>query len=109
VLIYPEGTRSTTGDLGGFHHGVALMAMQTNVPVIPIYSEGLRDIMPKGQRSPHPAAVHVRIGAPVWLDDAASIPDGTARLERAMRSLAGGRLREAGAARPAREMAAAGR
>ncbi len=53
VLIYPEGTRSTTGELGGFHHGVALMAMQTNVPVIPIYSEGLRNIMPKGQRSPH--------------------------------------------------------
>ncbi len=97
VLIYPEGTRSTTGELGGFHHGVALMAMQTNVPVIPIYSEGLRDIMPKGQRSPHPAAVHVRIGAPVWLDNAASIPDGTAQLERAMRSLAERRLREEGA------------
>ena len=50
VLIYPEGTRSRTGELGSFHHGVALMAMKTNVPVIPIYSEGLRDMMPPGQR-----------------------------------------------------------
>jgi 1-acyl-sn-glycerol-3-phosphate acyltransferase len=109
VLIYPEGTRSTTGELGGFHHGVVLMAMQTNVPVIPIYSEGLRDIMPKGQRSPRPAAVRVRIGAPVWLDNAASIPDATAQLEAAMRSLARGGLRDTVGPLPAREMAAAGR
>ncbi len=108
VLIYPEGTRSTTGELGGFHHGVALMAIRTNVPVIPIYSEGLRDIMPKGQRSPRPAAVHVRIGAPVWLDNAASTPDGTAQLESAMRGLAGGRLHKAGAPLPVRDVAAAG-
>jgi 1-acyl-sn-glycerol-3-phosphate acyltransferase len=109
VLIYPEGTRSTTGELGGFHHGVALMAMQTNVPVIPIYTEGLRDLMPKGQRSPHPAAVHVHIGAPVWLDNGFSIPDATGQLETAMRSLAGGRRRDAGASLPVRELAAAGR
>jgi len=109
VLIYPEGTRSRTGELGSFHHGVALMAMKTNVPVIPIYSEGLRDMMPPGQRSPRPAAVHVRIGAPVRLDGAASIADGTARLERAMRALAEQPPREAEAPLPAREMAEAGR
>jgi len=109
VLIYPEGTRSRTGELGSFHHGVALMAMKMNVPVIPIYTEGLRDMMPPGQRSPRPAAAHVRIGAPVWLDGAASIPDGTAQLERAMRSLAGEPMRDAGAPLPVREMAEAGR
>jgi len=109
VLIYPEGTRTRTGELGSFHHGVALMAMKANVPVIPIYSEGLREIMPPGQRSPRPAAVHVRIGAPVWLDGAASIPDGTALLERAMRALAGEPLREAGEASREREMMEAGR
>jgi 1-acyl-sn-glycerol-3-phosphate acyltransferase len=95
VLIYPEGTRSTTGEVGGFHHGVALMALRTNVPVIPIYATGLRDIMPRGQRSPRPAAVHVRIGAPVSIEGAASIPDGTAQLERAMRGLAGASPRDA--------------
>ena len=88
VLMYPEGTRSTTGQLGSFHHGVASMAMQAKVPVVPIFTEGLQDVMPKGQRSPRPAAVHVRIGAPVSLAGAASIPDGTARLEDAMRRLA---------------------
>ena len=56
--------------------------------MIPIYTEGLREVMPKSQREPRPAAVRVRIGPPVWLDDAASVPDGTARLEDAMRDLA---------------------
>jgi 1-acyl-sn-glycerol-3-phosphate acyltransferase len=109
VLIYPEGTRTTTGQMGDFHHGVALMAKQTNVPVIPIYSEGLRNIMPKGQRTPQPAAVHVRIGAPVWLDDTASVPEGTAKLEGAMRSLAAGGRPKVAVARPGREMAGVAR
>ena len=108
VLIYPEGTRSTSGQMGNFHHGVALMAMRANVPVIPIYTEGLRDVMPKGQRAPRPAAVRVRIGAPIWLDGAASIPESTNRLEEAMRSLAGSPQNSA-VASPAPELAGVAR
>ena len=89
VLIYPEGTRSESGRIGEFHHGAAFLAMRARVPVIPICSEGLRDVMPKGQRSPRPASVCVRIGAPIWLDDVSSIAEGTSRLESVMRTLAG--------------------
>jgi 1-acyl-sn-glycerol-3-phosphate acyltransferase len=89
VLLYPEGTRSTNGEIAPFHHGVTLMAQQAGVPVIPVYTEGLRAIMPKGQRSPTPGPVRVRVGAPVSLDGVGSVPEGTARLEDAMRSLAG--------------------
>lgn len=109
VLIYPEGTRSTTGQLGNFHHGVALMAMRAKVPVIPIYTQGLREVMPKGQRTPRPAAVHVRIGAPVWLDDTASVSDATTRLEDAMQRLAGAPRSEAPDASPAFELAGVAR
>ena len=89
ILIYPEGGRSKSGQVQRFKHGVAIMAMQCKVPVIPIYIEGLRDVMPKGQREPRPAAVRARVGAPVWLTDAASVPEGTTMLENAMRELAG--------------------
>jgi 1-acyl-sn-glycerol-3-phosphate acyltransferase len=88
VLIYPEGGRSK-GPVQKFKHGVAIMAMQAKVPVIPVYIEGLRNVMPKGQREPRPAAVSARIGAPVSLADAASVPEATALLENAMRALAG--------------------
>ena len=109
VLIYPEGTRSATGQFGSFHHGVALMAMKMQVPVIPIYTEGLRDVMPKGQRTPRPAAVRVRIGAPVSLVDAASVPEATTRLEDAMRTLAGAPRSEAPDGSPALELAGVAR
>jgi 1-acyl-sn-glycerol-3-phosphate acyltransferase len=88
VLIYPEGGRSR-GPVQKFKHGPAIMAMQANVPVIPIYVEGLRNVMPKGQREPRPAAVRARIGAPVFLAGAASVPEATTMLENAMRELAG--------------------
>ena len=110
ILIYPEGGRSKSGQVQRFKHGVAIMAMHAKVPVIPVYVEGLRDVMPKGQREPRPAAVTARIGAPVSLDGAASVPEGTALLENAMRALAGmpPHRADAPAAQPATAPGAAG-
>lgn len=89
VLIYPEGGRSRSGQVQRFKAGPAIMAMQADVPVVPIYMEGLREIMPKGQREPRPGAVRVRIGEPVWLEGVESVKHATAMLENAMRELAG--------------------
>jgi 1-acyl-sn-glycerol-3-phosphate acyltransferase len=88
-----------------FKAGPAIMAMQAGVPVIPIFIQGLRDVMPKGSREPRPAPVHVRIGKPVSLASAASVSEGTALIENALRELAG--LPPHHAHAPA-EMAAAG-
>jgi 1-acyl-sn-glycerol-3-phosphate acyltransferase len=101
VVIFPEGTRSTSGDVRQFRHGVAILALQANVPVVPVYIEGLRNVMPKGERVPRPAAVHVRIGAPVWLDDTTSVPQATERLQHALLSLDGASGSDAAVADPA--------
>jgi 1-acyl-sn-glycerol-3-phosphate acyltransferase len=89
IVIYPEGGRSKSGQIARFKAGPAIMAMQARVPVIPIYIEGLRNVMPKGQRTPQPAAVNARVGKPVSLDGVTSVSDATAMLENAMRELAG--------------------
>ncbi|MEX2226399.1 MAG: 1-acyl-sn-glycerol-3-phosphate acyltransferase [Dehalococcoidia bacterium] len=89
LLIYPEGGRSKSGQVQRFKVGPTIMAMQAHVPVIPLYIEGLREVMPKGARKPRPASVSVRIGAPVSVEGVTSVSDGTKMLENAMRELAG--------------------
>jgi len=89
ILIYPEGGRSQPGQVQRFRHGPTVLALRAQVPVIPVYLEGLHDVMPRGERAPRPGPVSVRIGAPVSLEGVASVPEGTARLEDAMRLLAG--------------------
>ena len=96
VLIFPEGARSRSGHVARFRSGPSILAMQAGVPVIPIYIEGLRDILPKGIRVPRPGPVTARIGSPVSLAGAASSGEATVLLEDAMRSLAGTARRRAG-------------
>ncbi|XOV83225.1 MAG: lysophospholipid acyltransferase family protein [bacterium] len=51
VLLFPEGTRATGESLGEFKHGATLLALQNNVPVVPVYLGGLQKLRPKGSRS----------------------------------------------------------
>jgi long-chain acyl-CoA synthetase len=62
VLIYPEGTRSTTGELLPFKLGIGLLATQMQVPVVPLSVSGGTDVLPKGRVVPRPAPVTVRFG-----------------------------------------------
>ena len=77
VVIYPEGTRSMTGQIGPFRRGIGrLIAMFPDVPVIPLRVSGTARAMPKGAAAPRPLTVHVRFGPPLHLkaslDDRAS-------------------------------------
>lgn len=47
ILFFAEGTRSPTGELGPFKKGAAILAIQAQVPLVPIIVAGTRDIMPK--------------------------------------------------------------
>lgn len=46
VWIAPEGTRSRTGQLGPFKSGGFHMAIQANVPILPIVLQGTEKVMP---------------------------------------------------------------
>jgi len=52
LLIFPEGTRSADGQLGDFKSTFAALAMELNVPVIPVAISGAFHALPRGGRIP---------------------------------------------------------
>jgi 1-acyl-sn-glycerol-3-phosphate acyltransferase len=42
LVLFPEGTRSKSGELEEFRSGVAMLAIMNNVPIVPAYISGLR-------------------------------------------------------------------
>jgi 1-acyl-sn-glycerol-3-phosphate acyltransferase len=64
LVIYPEGTRSTTGEIGEFRPGISLLLAGCDLPVVPCYLEGTFRAWPKGAAFPRPRKVRLLIGQP---------------------------------------------
>jgi 1-acyl-sn-glycerol-3-phosphate acyltransferase len=63
--IYPEGTRSPDGRLYRGKTGVARMALEAGVPVIPVVMLNSDEIQPTGQIIPNVKRVKIRFGPPL--------------------------------------------
>jgi long-chain acyl-CoA synthetase len=87
ILLYPEGTRSMTGTIGEFKAGVGLLAVELEVPVIPVYLDGLQRILPKGRTVPRRGPVSVTFGSAMTFEGSTSYGDVASRLEDAVRAL----------------------
>jgi 1-acyl-sn-glycerol-3-phosphate acyltransferase len=91
LILFPEGTRSTTGKLGKFKPGIGALLAGVDVPVLPCHLAGAARAWPKGKLVPRPVKVRLRIGLP---KNYSSLPPGresaalvATELEQAVREL----------------------
>lgn len=50
ILIFPEGTRTQTGEMGAFKKTYTLLSTELNVPVLPVAISGAYEAMSSGQK-----------------------------------------------------------
>ena len=64
LIIFPEGTRSTTGEVGEFKSGIGALVAGRDVAVAPCFVDGSFQAWPKGKRFPRPRKIRLVVGTP---------------------------------------------
>jgi 1-acyl-sn-glycerol-3-phosphate acyltransferase len=78
LMIFPEGTRSPNGELQQPKDGLAMLALRTGAPIVPIGISNTDRVWPKGQLLPRPGRhATMRVGRLFRLED--ELPEGLAR------------------------------
>jgi 1-acyl-sn-glycerol-3-phosphate acyltransferase len=87
MLFFPEGTRSATGAIGPFKHGVGVIALKLGLPVVPIRTRGLFELLPKGRVLPRPGRATIHFGTPLEFEPATPTRTVTGSIAGALHAL----------------------
>ena len=61
VVIFPEGTRSKTGEIGSFKKGAFKLALDLGLPILPVTITGTKDILPTDTLDIRPGRASLQI------------------------------------------------
>jgi 1-acyl-sn-glycerol-3-phosphate acyltransferase len=67
--IYPEGARTSSGEIGTIMRGIALVVRRAKVPVVPAAIDGSYDAWPRHSKLFRPHPIRVAYGRPMLLHD----------------------------------------
>jgi len=73
VMVFPEGTRSASGDLGNFRDGAFKVALEAGVPILPLAVIGTRDALVKHDWRFGTSHAEVRVLDPIPHDEAMDV------------------------------------
>ena len=67
VILYPEGTRTRTGQFQRAYSGVAKLHLATGAPILPVAIDGTFELMPPGRAFPRVRKIlKITVGAPLY-------------------------------------------
>jgi 1-acyl-sn-glycerol-3-phosphate acyltransferase len=69
IIMFPEGTRSVTGELQRFKKGAFVLAIQAGAEVVPAAIFGSRHVMRKGSLLIRSGTITVRFGEPIPIEE----------------------------------------
>jgi 1-acyl-sn-glycerol-3-phosphate acyltransferase len=78
LILFPEGSRTTTGQMADFKPGIGALLAGAEFPVVPCHLDGGFSAWPKGKSLPRPVKLRLRIGTPRTYT---TLPPGRASLE----------------------------
>jgi long-chain acyl-CoA synthetase len=81
ALIFPEGTRSLTGEMADFKSGFAYLALSTRTGILPVHIRGTYEALPKGSNVIKSREVGARIGRFLSADELEELTKGMPRSE----------------------------
>jgi long-chain acyl-CoA synthetase len=81
ALIFPEGTRSLTGEMADFKPITGYLALSCRVGILPIYLYGTYEAMPKGSTLIRNRDIGARIGRFLTIEELEDLTKGMARAE----------------------------
>jgi 1-acyl-sn-glycerol-3-phosphate acyltransferase len=89
LLLFPEGTRSRTGEMGAFKPGAAALCISRDVPCLPVAIVGAAEAMPYGQNWPSSGRlpVYVTFGEPMRAEDGETVAEFSERIAKEVRGL----------------------
>jgi long-chain acyl-CoA synthetase len=81
ALIFPEGTRSMSGQMADFKPVIGYLALAARVGILPIYLHGAYEAFPKGSTFLKSRDVGARIGRFIEIDELEELTRGLSRAE----------------------------
>lgn len=84
--IYPEGSRTETGEIGPLEKGVTLVIRKARVPVVPVAIDGSFEALPKGSKMLRPYPIRLLYGEPMDLSQKKG-DEIIAEIDKALRTL----------------------
>ncbi len=82
LVWFPEGQRSSSGELQEFKRGIGMLLDHYRVPVVPVFIQGTYEAMPPGKATIRPGKVTLVFGEPIGADDLERQGEGDAPRDR---------------------------